>query len=177
MMTVSRLARRCGLSRTAILYYEAQGLLRKPPRTAGNYRTYTEQDLARLQQIGQHRKLGLSVPEIRILLERPGGGAVSILERRLATIDAEVEALRDHQRAILRLLRRSRSFRRTQKMTKDRWVAIMKAAGFTQENMGRWHHEFEANAPEDHQEFLEFLHIDPKEIARIREWSGKTPRA
>jgi len=34
MMTISALARRCGLSRSTLLYYEAHGLLRRPPRTA-----------------------------------------------------------------------------------------------------------------------------------------------
>lgn len=56
-------------------------------------------------------------------------------------------------------------------MTKDRWVAVMRAAGFTEADMHRWHREFEKSAPEDHQAFLEFLHIEAGEIARIREWS------
>jgi DNA-binding transcriptional MerR regulator len=175
-MTVSMLARRCGLSRTAVLYYESRGLLRKPPRTSGNYRSYSEQDVLRVRQIGQHRKLGLSVPEIRILLYQPEGAAASILERRLAAIDAEVEALRDHQRAILRLLRRSRSFKSPKKMTKDKWIAIMRAAGFTEDDMTRWHGEFETSAPREHQEFLEFLRIAPTEIATIRESSRKRAR-
>ena len=174
-MTVSALARRCGLSRTALLYYESQGLLRHPPRTRGNYRAYTEQDAMRVQQIRQYRNMGLGVPEIRTLLDHAGGGAASILERRLVTIDAQIETLREHQRAILRLLQRSRSFRRQQEMTKDKWVAIMRAAGFSEEDMHRWHKEFEKTAPEDHQEFLEFLHIDTAGIAKIREWSRKQP--
>ena len=37
-MTIGALARRCGLSRSAVLHYESRGLLRRPPRTAGNYR-------------------------------------------------------------------------------------------------------------------------------------------
>lgn len=176
MMTVSALARRCGLSRTTLLYYEAQGLLRRPPRTAGNYRAYSERDAERLQQIGLFRKVGLSVAEIRSLLDRPGGGAAAILERRLVTIDAEIDGLRDHQRAILRLLQRSRSFRRDQMITKDKWVAIMRAAGFSEQEMERWHTEFEKNAPQEHQEFLEYLHIGSEEIAKIREWSRKGHR-
>jgi len=74
MMTVSMLARQCGLSRTTLLYYESQGLLRRPPRTAGNYRAYADQDVQRIQQIGLLRKVGLSVAEIRSLLVRQGGG-------------------------------------------------------------------------------------------------------
>jgi DNA-binding transcriptional MerR regulator len=171
MMTVSALARRCGLSRTTLLYYEGQGLLRTPPRTPGNYRVYAEQDLERVQQIGMLRKVGLGVAEIRRLLDRPGGGAAAVLERRLVTIDAEIETLRGHQRAILRLLHRSRSFGRHQMITKDKWVTIMKAAGFAEADMARWHAEFEKQAPQEHQEFLEFLHIGGDEITRIREWS------
>jgi MerR family transcriptional regulator, thiopeptide resistance regulator len=173
MMTVSELARRCGLSRTTLLYYETQGLLRRPPRTAGNYRAYADQDVQRVQQIGLLRHVGLSVAEIRSLLNRPGGGAAAILEHRLVTIDAEIERLRDHQRHILRLLQRSGSFRSNQVITKDKWVSIMKAAGFSEEEMNRWHMEFEKNAPKEHQEFLEFLHIGADEIAKIREWSRK----
>ena len=56
-------------------------------------------------------------------------------------------------------------------MTKEKWVGIMRAAGFSDDDMHRWHIEFERSAPEDHQEFLGSLHITPDEIARIREWS------
>jgi len=52
-------------------------------------------------------------------------------------------------------------------------VAIMKAAGFSEDDMRRWHAEFEKSAPGEHQEFLEFLHIPPEELTRIREWSRK----
>jgi DNA-binding transcriptional MerR regulator len=176
MMTVSVLARRSGLSRTTLLYYESQGLLRRPPRTAGNYRAYADDDVRRVQQIGLLRKVGLSVAEIRSLLNRPGGGASAILERRLVTIDAEIERLRGHQRDILRLLKRSSSFRRSQMITKDKWVSIMKAAGFSRDEMNRWHAEFEKNAPQEHQEFLEFLHIDADEIAKIRSHSRSDVR-
>jgi DNA-binding transcriptional MerR regulator len=177
MMTVSTLARRCGLSRSSLLYYESMGLLRRPPRTRGNYRAYTEKDLLRLQQIGVYRKVGLSLTGIREILDRPSGSAAQILERRLVDIDAEIETLRGHQRAILRLLRRSRAFRRREMITKDKWVAIMRAAGFTEPDMQRWHKEFEKSAPDEHQEFLEFLHIPAEEIKAIREWSrtGKHP--
>ncbi len=56
-------------------------------------------------------------------------------------------------------------------MTKEKWVGIMRAAGLTEDDMHRWHREFEKTAPAEHQEFLEFLHIAPEEIARIRRGS------
>jgi DNA-binding transcriptional MerR regulator len=171
MMTVSTLARQCGLSRSTLLYYESIGLLRRPPRTGGNYRAYAEPDLVRLRQIGVYRKVGLGLAAIRTVLDQRGGGASAILERRLVDIDAEIEALRGHQRAILRLLQRSRGFRRKEMITKDKWVAIMRGAGFTEPDMHRWHQEFETAAPEEHQEFLEFLHIPADEIKLIRKAS------
>jgi DNA-binding transcriptional MerR regulator len=170
-MNVSALARRCGVSRSTLLHYEALGLLRRPPRTAGNYRAYGEQDARRAQQIGVYRKVGLGLAAIRALLDQPGGDAAAILERRLIEIDSEIGTLRGHQRAILALLSRSRSFRRHQMITKEKWVAIMRSAGLSEDDMNRWHREFEKAAPADHQEFLEFLHIQADEIARIREHS------
>ena len=170
-MTVSRLARECGLSRSTLLYYESIGLLPRPPRTEGNYRAYGEADLQRLRQIGLYRKVGLSLSAVRTVLDQPHGDAASVLERRVADIDMEIEALRGHQRAILRLLQKSRTLRRTEMITKEKWVAIMRGAGFTEADMNRWHAEFEKSAPGEHQEFLEFLHIQPDEITKIRDWS------
>jgi MerR family transcriptional regulator, thiopeptide resistance regulator len=59
-------------------------------------------------------------------------------------------------------------------MTKDKWVSIMNATGFTEVDMHRWHQEFEKAAPGDHQEFLEYLHIPADEIVKIREWSRQS---
>ncbi len=53
-------------------------------------------------------------------------------------------------------------------ITKEKWVTIMKASGLSEANMHRWHAEFERSAPDEHQEFLEFLHIPAAEIDTIR---------
>ena len=58
-------------------------------------------------------------------------------------------------------------------MTKDKWVAIMRDTGFSEDDMHRWHRQFEKSAPQDHEEFLKFLNIPEAEITRIREWSRK----
>jgi DNA-binding transcriptional MerR regulator len=167
-MTVTALAKRCGVSRSTLLHYESLGLLRRPPRTAGNYRAYGEQDVARVQQIGVYRKVGLGLGAIRAALSRPDGDAAAILQRRLVDIGAEIETLRGHQRAILRLLQRSHTLTRYQMLTKDKLVSIMRAAGLTEDDMRKFHQEFEKAAPTEHQEFLEFLHISADEIAKIR---------
>jgi DNA-binding transcriptional MerR regulator len=173
MLTVSQLARRCGLSRSALLYYESIGLMSPAARSHSNYRRYSEKDLQRLEQICAYRDAGLKLEDIREILDRPEDDASSVLKRRLIELNGEIETLRNHQRAILKLLKSYEFNERTDMNTKEKWVSVMKAAGFTEADMHRWHAAFEKSAPEEHQEFLEFLHIPKEEIATIRDWSRK----
>lgn len=177
MYTVTQLARRCGLSRTTLLYYESIGLLRPAARTAGNYRAYGEPDLVRLRQVCAYRDAGLKLTDIRTLLGRKASDASKVLEHRLLEIDQEIAALRAHQQAIFQLLEqkalRQRTRGKDEMITKEKWVSIMRNAGFSEEQMMAWHTEFERAAPAEHQEFLEFLKIPAAEIERIRANSGK----
>ena len=172
MLSVTQLARACGLSRTTVLYYESLGLLPAPPRSAGNYRQFGDKHLNCLRQICCYRGAGLKLADIRTLLGEPKRAeAASVLKRRLAEIGVEIERLKEHQRAILRLLEHRTIFIRRKDMNKEKWIAIMKAAGFADDDMQKWHKEFERAAPEDHQEFLEYLKIPKAEIDRIRTWA------
>ena len=170
-LTVTLLARACGLSRSTVLYYESLGLLKPVRRSAGNYRLYGERDLERLRQVCLYRNAGLKLSDIRSILDRPHGDAALVLQRRLIELGGEIERLREHQRAIARLLGGADRLRRMRMVTKEKWVEVMRSAGFTDEQMRRWHMQFERSAPEEHQEFLEFLHIPAEEVARIRKWS------
>jgi MerR family transcriptional regulator, thiopeptide resistance regulator len=173
MLTVTKLARTCGLSRSTLLYYESAGLLQKPARTAAGYRRYDAKSEARLRQICVYRKAGLRLADIREILDRPQTGASAVLTRRLAELDGEIDRLRDHQRAIFRLLKGKTQIGRQKVINKENWISIMKAAGFSPADMNRWHSEFEALAPNEHQEFLQFLHIPAQEIQGIRKESRK----
>ncbi len=171
-LTVTKLARACGLSRSTVLYYESVKLLKPARRTAGNYRVYAESDLNRLQQVCIYRDAGLKLADIHSLLDTRGDAA-GVLKRRLVELSGEIERLRDHQRAIARLLKDTDRIRRLPMVTKQKWVEVMRAAGFSDADMKRWHVQFEKSAPEQHQEFLEFLHIPSDEIHSIRDWSRK----
>ncbi|HKA00278.1 MAG TPA: MerR family transcriptional regulator [Candidatus Solibacter sp.] len=172
-MTVTRLARSCHLSRSTVLYYESIGLLKLPARTSGNYRSYSPRDLERLRQICLYRDAGVTLADIRTLLDTRPTDASAVLRRRFAEIGASIERLREHQRAIARLLRGTDQLRRMNVVTKEKWTSIMRAAGFSEDDMRRWHKEFERSAPDEHQEFLEFLHIPADEIRSIRHWSAQ----
>jgi DNA-binding transcriptional MerR regulator len=171
-MTVTRLARACNLSRSTALYYESVGLLKRPARSSGNYRVYSEKDLDRLRQVCIYREAGLTLSDIRALLDARANDASAVLRRRFTEIGAGIARLREHQRAIARLLRGTDQLRRNNVVTKEKWTSIMSSAGFSEQDMHRWHKEFEKSAPEEHQEFLEFLHIPADEIKTIRKWSA-----
>jgi DNA-binding transcriptional MerR regulator len=174
-LTVTRLARSCNLARSTVLYYESIGLLARPRRSVGNYRVYSEKDSDRLRQICAYRDAGLTLGDIRSILDAPNNDAAAVLRRRLVELNAGIERLRENQRTIARLLKTTDRFRRLPVVTKEKFVAILRASGFTEEDMRRLHTEFEANAPNEHQEFLEFLHIPAEEIRSIRAGSkGKS---
>jgi DNA-binding transcriptional MerR regulator len=174
MFTVTKLARRCGVSRKALLYYESIGLMSPPQRSSGNYRCYGDADFKRLLQIRAYRDAGLKLEDIRALLnassDTRAGGAAHVLRRRLLELDAEIGTLRAHQQAILKLLEH-KALGKAKMITKQKWVSIMQGCGFTNEQMRAWHAEFERSAPQEHQEFLEFLHIPQEEIQSIRKQS------
>ena len=69
LLTIGDLARRTGVSVSAIRFYEAKGLL-SPIRTGGNQRRFLPSDLRRLSFALIAQKLGLSVREIEAELAR-----------------------------------------------------------------------------------------------------------
>ena len=66
--TIGALAKATGTNIETIRYYERIGLLPQPARTAGNYRHYQPNHLARLGFIRRSRELGFSLDAIRGLL-------------------------------------------------------------------------------------------------------------
>lgn len=67
-ISIGDLAKATGTKVETIRYYEGIGLLPKPARTAGNYRSYAPDHLTRLGFIRRSRDLGFSLDEVRDLL-------------------------------------------------------------------------------------------------------------
>ena len=171
MLTISKLAKRFGLSRATILYYEREGLLEPASRAANGYRWYGEREIERLKQIAGFRSYGVSVRDIRELLARDSDQAhEQILRKRFAQMETEIQDLRCQQQSLLAILEQTPEAPQAP-MSKERWSGIMRAAGMSDGDMRNWHREFEAREPLAHQEFLESLNLDTGEIRRIRHWS------
>lgn len=67
-MTIKELEKRSGLPRTAIRFYEQQGLI-APERKANNYRNYSEEDAQTLEKVKLLRQLSLDLETIHALKE------------------------------------------------------------------------------------------------------------
>lgn len=171
MHTVGRLARRFGLSRSTLLYYDRIGLLSPHGRTAAGYRIYWDDDVARLEKILVYRGVGVPLETIGELISSEPGSVGDALEERLRRINTEISHLREQQALILRLLTDGDAARRARVMNKQGWTALLRATGLDDDDMARWHQEFERLAPESHRDFLESLGIESEEIRTIRERS------
>jgi len=68
-MQIGKVAQLATLTADAIRFYERRALLPKAPRTAGRFRLYGREDVARLAFIRQMQDLGFSLREIKQLLD------------------------------------------------------------------------------------------------------------
>lgn len=166
-VTVGRLARRFGLSRSTLLYYHRIGLLVPSRGGDGDYRRYSAKDARRLEAVVRYRAAGVPLADIRRILEGPETTLAEVLERRLEALNREIAELREQQRVIVGILGSPAARERIGVMSEKRWTELLAAAGFSDEDMWRWHVAFERSAPAEHREFLRFLCIPDARIERI----------
>jgi Cd(II)/Pb(II)-responsive transcriptional regulator len=113
-LRIGDLARQTRCQVETIRYYESEGLLPAPRRSASNYRLYGEEHVERLAFIRRCRSLDMALDEIRALLDfrdRPSAdceGVNRLLDEHIghvATRMAELEALAKQLRRLRRLCR------------------------------------------------------------------------
>jgi DNA-binding transcriptional MerR regulator len=170
-LTISRVARSCGLSRSTLLYYDRIGLLPPSGRTASGYRCYTARDQARLRRICALRAAGLTLAEVRVMLSAGKSHRARVVERRLEQLGNDLAGVRNQQRLLTAMLRHLHRGAAPSAVDKQMWVEMFRAAGLDQQAMTRWHAEFETRAPAAHQEFLVSLGVSEEECRAIRNWS------
>jgi MerR family mercuric resistance operon transcriptional regulator len=108
-MTIGQMARSAGASVETIRFYEREGLLEHPARSASGYRKYAPKAVARLRLIRQAKELGFSLNEIKELLAlrvAPGKSCSDVrarAERKIADIDQRIAALKRMKAALARL--------------------------------------------------------------------------
>lgn len=113
-MRIGALAERTGVSTKTIRYYESVQLLVEPERTASGYREYGDDAVQRLRFIRDAQASGLSLAEIRSVLELKDVGSTScdhtrtLLERHLLELDEQIERLQTARAELSALAERAR---------------------------------------------------------------------
>jgi MerR family transcriptional regulator, copper efflux regulator len=114
MHTVGAAAKAVGVSAKAVRIWEAKGLLPPATRTEAGYRLFSDDDIAILRFILRARTLGLTLPEIKDILDlhrrgtAPCDQVTVLLDQHISDIDraiADLKALRASLAAALKAAR------------------------------------------------------------------------
>jgi Cd(II)/Pb(II)-responsive transcriptional regulator len=114
-MKIGELAQAAKCTVETIRYYEKEGLLPEPGRTASKYRCYGEEHVERLRFIRNCRALDMTHQEIRTLLgamDRPSSDCTPVnelLDEHIAHVDVRIEELERLKRQLAGLRNRCRS--------------------------------------------------------------------
>ncbi len=98
-MKIGELAQMAQCTVETIRYYEKEGLLSAPARTAGNYRSYDSSHLERLRFIRNCRALAMTHEEIHTLLDlmfrhaEDCGSVNQLLDQHIAHVDVRITEL------------------------------------------------------------------------------------
>ncbi|MCE8000926.1 MAG: helix-turn-helix domain-containing protein [Rhodobiaceae bacterium] len=109
MFSIGHLSKRTGVKIPTIRYYEQMGLIDAPERSSGNQRRYAFGSLTRLSFIRHARELGLSIQDIRELVElslspdKPCGDAHAIASRHLSAVRSRIAKLKKLEKELNRI--------------------------------------------------------------------------
>ena len=90
-LTVGQLAKRAGTTAKAVRYYEGLGLLALAPRADNSYRLYNAGALDRLLFIRRAKLLGLTLTEIRELINGAPGGCQHLQQEVEGLLTKKIE--------------------------------------------------------------------------------------
>lgn len=99
-MRIGEVARRAGISTTAVRYYEDVGLLPRPARAPNGYRKYEPDAVEHLRFVRDARESGLTLTEIASILELRARGeptchhTIELMERHLEDVERRIKSLR-----------------------------------------------------------------------------------
>ena len=108
-LTIGQVAQHAGVGIETIRFYEREGVLTKPDRSASGYRLFNEDVIDRLRFIGRAKELGFTLKEIKELLSLKLDPATSCAdvkgraEAKIADIEQKVRTLQRMKKALVKL--------------------------------------------------------------------------
>lgn len=115
MMRIGELSSACGLPTRTIRFYERRGLLPAPTRSTNDYRTYTPDDLGRLEFIRNAQSAGLTLNEIASVTALRDKGTTpcthvnALLHAKLTDVRERIDQLVVLQDELRRIVERART--------------------------------------------------------------------
>ncbi|MBA5778373.1 helix-turn-helix domain-containing protein [Stappia sp. F7233] len=112
MSSIGEIARDTGTSVQTVRYYEARGLLPKPPRSDGGQRRYTDDHRTRLLFIRHAREMGFSLPDIAEMIDlssvsgKPCEPVDRMARCQLAEVDRKIARLQALRSALSGMIER-----------------------------------------------------------------------
>ncbi len=109
-LRVGEVARRAAVNLQTIHFYEREGLLPQPPRTASNYRMYSDEAVRRVRFIKRAQELGFGLKDIKELLSlraTPGTRCADVRQQavaKLRDINAKIGTLQRMRKALTKLI-------------------------------------------------------------------------
>ncbi|MHA6533917.1 MerR family transcriptional regulator [Paenibacillus sp. BAC0078] len=169
-VSVSKVAAQFGISRSTLLYYDSINLLKPSARNMAGYRLYSDADMERLRRILLFRDAGVPLGDISNLLAAENLEVTSLLLKRMGELNQEIDAIKQQQAVIIKLLEHSVLYKNLKHLDESTWLTILNLAGISRGTSDEWHSEFERHSPLQHQYFLELLGFSEEEIHHQREY-------
>lgn len=112
------MARLSGNTLRTVRFYEEAGILQPDRRSAGGHRLFSQRQLDRLRFISDMRLAGLSLDQIRSLLELKPGSATGLeaAERIESALEDQIDRLQERIRQFSRL---QRELKRVHRLLQD----------------------------------------------------------
>lgn len=100
-LTIGEIAKELQINPRTVRYYEEVGLLPEPRRSESGYRVYSDPEIERLRLVRRAKLLGLTLAEIKEIVEYAVDGRcgatrarlLSLVETKLGEIDRKIEDL------------------------------------------------------------------------------------
>ncbi|QGQ26213.1 heavy metal-responsive transcriptional regulator [Gimesia benthica] len=109
LLTIGKVAEQAGVGIETVRFYEREGLLEKPTRSASGYRQFNVDVVKRLTFISRAKELGFTLKEIKELLSLRVDSEICCedvkakVDVKIADIESKIATLHKIKKALVRL--------------------------------------------------------------------------